>query len=278
MVVATIGERAETFVVDHLAVFHHHDLAPWIGPIADARPGNRVQTASITFRDVAFWKLNGRLVCNHLTNRWQGLYGDFLCRQNVRLFFGSTHHDAVATLEFAHRNRQSAMGFHLTRKQLHHRVDGGHLVLIGHHQALHAIVDAEHIQGIRASKKIENHVVLCHQAVEELHGLVVDAVVLVSKHRGFLDADHHQVESLQLLQPIRRFRGDGVFGHHKRGGHVAACPQAVVHVVFRVAYGHHGDFLVVDQRNHLVFIAKHRDGLVIERLAQIGVFLLFQVG
>ena len=169
------------------------------------------------------------------------------------------------------------MGIHLACKQFHDGVHGRHLVLIANQHAFNAVVDAEHIQGVWASKQVENHVVLRHQAVEEIHRGVVDAIIAVGKHIGLLDADHHQVVGFQLLQPIRRLRSDFIFLRHKRGGAVTIVDQAVIHVVFRVADGHYGDFLVVGQRNHITFIAQHGDSLIIQALTQVCVSLLLQI-
>ena len=170
------------------------------------------------------------------------------------------------------------MRIHLAREQLHHGIYGRHFILITHHHAFHAVVDAEHVQGIGTSEQVEDHIVLSHKAIEELHGCIINAIVAVGKHIGLLDANHHQIVGFQLFQPIRRFRGDIFFLRHERGGAITTVDQAVVHVVFRVAYGHHSDFLVVSQGNHLVVVAQHGNGLVVQALAQVGIGFLLQVG
>ena len=94
---------------------------------------------------------------------------------------GCVSHNAVATAEFRHRNRQCAMGFKFASKQSHNGIDGRNLVLVGHHQTLHTIVDAEHIQGIRTGEQVEDHIVLGNKTVEELDRLGIDAVIAIGK-------------------------------------------------------------------------------------------------
>ena len=44
---------------------------------------------------------------------------------------------------------------------------------------------------------------LHYKTVEELDGLLREAIIFVGKHRGFLNIHHYQVKTLQSLQPIR---------------------------------------------------------------------------
>ena len=170
------------------------------------------------------------------------------------------------------------MGFKFASKQSHHSINGRHLVLVGHHQTLYAIVDTEHIQGIRTGKQVEDHIVLGNKTVEELDRLGIDAVIAIGKHGSLLNADHHQIVGLQLLQPISGLGSDVLFFRHERSGGKASFRQAVIHIVFGVSNRHNGNLLVIGQWDHIAFITQQRDGFIIKQLTQLGIGGLLQVG
>ena len=193
-----VGKISETLVVHRFTILHGHDLATRIGSFSNAQQSDGIQFGGIFWWHIASWQR-----CNLHIFRLYSPGRNLIFRKNLRFPFGNHRHNAVAALELAHRNGQRAVGFHLARQQFHNGIYRRHFVLIGHYHTFYIVVDAEHIQSIRTSEQIENHIVLCHKTVEELHRFLRDAVVFVGEHRRFLDVDHHQIEFFQFLQPFR---------------------------------------------------------------------------